>query len=414
MTDTFPSFFLGGFECSTHRRHDRKRLDIIDATEHDLWAQQDYRALQSVGMKAARDGVRWHLVEAVAGRYDWSSVLPQIRAARATQTSVIWDLLHYGWPDHLDIFTPRYVRSFAKFARAFAQLLKDESDAPHFFSPVNEISFFAWAGGEVAYFNPFEHGRGEELKHQLVRAAIAAIEAVWDVLPAARIMHCDPVIHVQPRSGHSEDVAPAHAHNEAKYASWEMLAGRLRPELGGHEKYLDIVGANYYIGNQWFFPGGHGTVIEPSHPEHRRVRELLIELYARFQRPILIAETGIEGAARAQWLRYMSVEARAALAAGVPVEGICLYPVCDHPGWDRGRHRYNGLFNYPDANGNRKVCRPLAAELKREMRLNEAFRMASDEEKKALAAREAGGAWKLDRAARAMETKTEDDRHSAV
>ena len=33
-------------------------------------------------MRGARDGVRWHLVEAAPGRYDWSSVLPQMRAAR--------------------------------------------------------------------------------------------------------------------------------------------------------------------------------------------------------------------------------------------------------------------------------------------------------------------------------------------
>ena len=406
-----PSFFLGGFECSTHRRHDRVRLDIIDATRHDVWAQHDYNALQNVGIGAARDGVRWHLVEASPNRYDWESVLPQIRAAHQTQTSVIWDLSHYGWPDFLDIFSPRYVRSFARFARAFAQVLKDESDAPHFISPVNEISFFSWAGGDVAYFNPFQHERGEELKRQLVRASIAATEAVWEILPAARIVHCDPMIHVQ--SQRRKDFAAARAHNESQYAAWDMIAGRLCPELGGSEKHLDIVGANYYVHNQWFFPGGEGTMIEPSHPQHLRVRELLGALYKRFRRPILLAETGIERAARRSWLRYIGAEVRAAIAAGVPIEGICLYPICDHPGWDRGRHRHNGLFGYPDAEGSRTIHRPLAAELKRQTRLFETFRAASDEEKNRIVASETEIVW-LDKAARAIEAKVETDRHIAA
>ncbi len=48
----------------------------------------------------------------------------------------------------------------------------------------------------------------------------------------------------------------------------------------------------------------------------------------------MIAETGIEGAYVRKWLAYVCAEMRAARKMGVPVEGICLYPVLDHPGWD--------------------------------------------------------------------------------
>ena len=33
-----------------------------------------------------------------------------------------------------------------------------------------------------------------------------------------------------------------------------MLAGVREPELGGHPRYLDIMGANFYHSNQWEFP----------------------------------------------------------------------------------------------------------------------------------------------------------------
>ena len=63
----FQSFFLGGFECSTHRNMSRRRLDMIAATRHDLLAREDYAQLAEHGIRAARDGVRWHLVETSPG-----------------------------------------------------------------------------------------------------------------------------------------------------------------------------------------------------------------------------------------------------------------------------------------------------------------------------------------------------------
>ena len=133
------SFFLGGFECATHRRHDGRRLDLLAATGHDRWAAADYGALKERGLLTVRDGVRWHLVERSPGRYDWSSFLPQLRAAQAQGVQVIWDLCHYGWPDDLDIWRPPFVERFARFAAAVARVVRDEGVEAPFYSPVNEI-----------------------------------------------------------------------------------------------------------------------------------------------------------------------------------------------------------------------------------------------------------------------------------
>jgi len=54
---------------------------------------------------------------------------------------------------------------------------------------------------------------------------------------------------------------------------------------------------------------------------------------------------------------------------GVPVEGICLYPIVNHPGWDDERHCHNGLWCYPDESGSREMYEPLAAEIKKRMSL---------------------------------------------
>ena len=78
---------------------------------------------------------------------------------------------------------------------------------------------------------------------------------------------------------------------------------------------------------------------------------MLQEVYDRYRRPLFVAETGIEDETRPAWLRYICKEVFTALEAGVPVEGICLYPIVNHPGWDDDRHCYNGMFDYADADG---------------------------------------------------------------
>src|SRR5207247_6367998 len=155
----FKSFFMGGFECSTHRLRSGQRLDLIGATRHDDFAYLDYVRLEGQKLRVAREGLRWHLVEPARGRYDFSSALPIVRAAQATGTQVIWDLCHFGWPDHLDLFKPEFVSGLARYGAAFAKWLSEESEAPGFFVPVNEISFFSWAAGDEGSMYPFVTGR---------------------------------------------------------------------------------------------------------------------------------------------------------------------------------------------------------------------------------------------------------------
>lgn len=365
----FKSFFMAGFECSTHITRSGKRLDVVAASAHDKYVLGDYTSLQQQGIYSIREGLRWHIIEKAGGRYDFTSVLPMLHAANHTGIEVIWDLCHYGWPDDLDIFKPEFVKRFAGLARAFANILANETDAPHFISPINEISFFAWAGGEVGYFYPFATGQGDRLKAQLVQAAIEGIEAVWDVLPRARIVHSDPAINVIESSERIHDRNVAESYRLLQYQAWDMLAGRFRPELGGSDKYLDIIGVNYYPHNQWIHgsaPFNPAAAIGREHPRYRSFGSILREVYERYGRPMFVSETGAESDARPEWLRYICSEVVTALRANVPVEGVCWYPIINHPGWDDDRHCHNGLWDYPDNSGSRIIYRPLERELRRQ------------------------------------------------
>ncbi|MCR0985705.1 glycoside hydrolase family 1 protein [Roseomonas populi] len=358
----FRSFFLGGFECSTHRRRDGQRLDLLRSTRHDALVAADYRQLAGLGIRSVRDGVRWHLIETAPGHYDWSSALPAIRAARETGTQVAWDLCHYGWPDGLDVYSAAFVERFAGYSRAFARLHLEETGEASMVCPVNEISFFAWAGGEAGLMNPGDTDpeRAGELKRQLVRAALAGTRAVREAAPGARILAIDPIISIVPRPG--QDPTDAEGRNEGQFHAWDMIAGRLAPELGGSPDMLDVLGVNYYWNNQWLH-GGLREPLLPGDPRHTPLHDLLVAAHARYGRPIFMAETSIEGEERAPWFRYVGEEVRAAMRAGVPMEGICLYPVLSHPGWDDDRYCPNGLLELQDRGEIRSVHEPLAAEL---------------------------------------------------
>jgi beta-glucosidase/6-phospho-beta-glucosidase/beta-galactosidase len=359
-SSTFKSYLLGGFECSTHRRSDGHRLDLVAATAHDRHVESDYRELAHHGIRTVRDGLRWHLIETAPRRYDWSSFLPALRAARSVGTQVIWDLCHYGWPDDLDIWSPAFVDRFADFAAAVARQVREETQDAPLYCPINEISYWAWAGGDQGRINPCAFGRGTELKAQLIRASIAAIGAIRSVDARARFITAEPLINVVSPGEDPQQQRDAEAYRHYQFEALDALA-HPADARHGQSSCLDIIGVNYYPENQWWL---NGPTIPFGHYAYRPLSDMLIEVHRRYGRPILIAETGAEGSARPSWLHYVFSEVREAERHGVPLLGVCLYPVLDYPGWENERHCRVGLLGLPDQHGKRPVCERTATELR--------------------------------------------------
>jgi beta-glucosidase/6-phospho-beta-glucosidase/beta-galactosidase len=359
----FASFWMAGFECSCHRNTKGERLDMIAAVHHDRLAFEDYSALAEVGIRTARDGVRWHLIEH-GGRYDFSSLAPMAEAAERAGVELIWDLCHYGWPDDLDVLSPAFVHRFARFSAAVARFFRERSDRVPFYVPVNEISFLAWAASRPLIF-PYADGCDHELKAQFVRAQIASAEAIWAIDPRARIVTAEPLIHLVPPRRKPQLREAARARSESQYEAWEMLAGRMRPELGGQPRYLDVLGVNFYASNQWEHPAGRKLHWDgrPLDDRWRPLHLLLEDSWRRYQRPLFIAETSHYGIGRAPWLREVSEEVYQARLRGVPIEGVCLYPILDRHDWDDSGHWHNsGLWDLEPANGYRRTINaPYAA-----------------------------------------------------
>lgn len=329
----FESFFFAGFECTATTNVNRRWIDQIAATEHDRQADDDYRRLREAGLLAAREGIRWPLVDR-RGKLDFSSVRPFIEAARRHGITVVWDLFHYGYPQDLDPFSDEFVKRFADYCHAAAQLIGAHSeDRVCYFTPVNEPSFLSWAGGTVGRFAPHLKDRGTELKIALIRAAIAGIDAIRAVLPDARIVNADPLCRVVPPLDHVDPHAHAEDfNNRAVFESWDMLCGRTLPELGGSRRHLDIVGVNYYWTNQWEI-GREEQPLLLDDPRRWSLAQLLRQVWRRYGGDILVTETSHVGEARPAWLRTVADECEALLDEGVPIRGVCLYPILGMPEW---------------------------------------------------------------------------------
>lgn len=376
----FASFWMGGFESASHINRAGVRVDMIAATQHDRLAQVDYGLLRDAGIRTAREGFRWHLVEATPGRYNFASAQPIVDAADRHRIQVVWTLLHYGWPDDLDLLGPDFVPRFAAFAREAARFLGPaRHGGPRWYAPVNEISFLSWAAGEVGYIHPFHLDRGWEVKCQLVRAALAATDAIREVDPDARFLHCDPLIGIIPPAERPDLQEEVDSRNRLQYQAWDMITGRLAPELGGAEHYLDVVGANFYHANIWEWPEGY-TIWEQRRGDPRwpRFHQLLDGLHRRYRRPILVAETSHFGSGRAAWLSYVAEEVEIAIRAGVPLSGICLYPVIDRPDWDNPDHwHHSGIWDLSPDHSGTLIRRPCPEYLGEFHRLAHRWRQAS-------------------------------------
>ncbi len=363
----FGSFFLGGFECSMQQTLDGTRLDLIQMTQHDRLAREDYRLCRAAGVRAVREAARWPHIDR-EGKLDVSEVRELARIGREEGVVQVWDLMHYGYPDDLDPATDAFLDRFRAYAVAVARAVREETEGPLYLTPVNEISYYAWAGGHVGYMAPFWHERGGELKRRLVRASIAATDAVWaEVDPDAVIVNVDPLIRQHPPEGR-EDLREQtdHFNRHVVTEAFDMLAGRLEPELGGSRRHLGIVGLNYYACNQWTLPTEEQpqTFLTREAAGWITLHDELVELEGRYGGPLLLAETGDAGRGRMGWLEYLTAEVAEARRLGADVQGICLYPVVTSPDWEDPTAFFDGgLFDVvPEEDGTlRRVLDPAVA-----------------------------------------------------
>ena len=345
----FRSFWMGGYEGADHINSHGMALDLRRSNGHAARLDEDYAALAKFGIRTIRESIGWRVSTDARGRLDLSAALRTARCARRHGLQVIWTLHHYGLPPGVDFFADDFADRFAGFCEAVAIALRNDGEVAPVYQPINEISFLSWAAGTTNLIHPYRAGsaaRGWELKCRLARAEIMGCDALWSIAPEARIVHTDPVIHVLATHGGERAEHEAAALTEQQYQAWDLLSGRLEPGLGGAPRYLDVIGLNYYHSNQWAWPSEDRLFWHLSDPRRRPFEALLKDVWQRYRRPLFVAETVHVGLGRGPWLEDIAQAALRCQAEGVPLEGVCLYPLVDRTDWEAPTHWHrSGLWD---------------------------------------------------------------------
>jgi len=328
----FNTFFMGGFECADHINRSGTRINLLHETAHSEKVYTDYALLVQAGIKTVREGICWSDVETIPYAYDFTEVRRRIDAANYFGIQQIWDLCHFGYPDDLIPTHPLFADRFSTLCLAFATFFKAYTDNTLYVIPINEISFLSWHSGDMRGTVPFAVNSGFDIKYHLCKAAIKGIETLKKVIPDCRILTIEPLIRIHDNV-FCPDAERVHQMNEDQYQAMDIIGGYMCPELGGDPSYLDILGFNYYYNNQWVHYGPT-LVWDDENEPGTKLSTLLDMAYRRYQRPIVLSETGHFGEDRAKWMRYITDECKQALFNGVELEGICIYPVIDRPDWD--------------------------------------------------------------------------------
>ncbi len=350
FTNPFQSFWWAGYECTDQQNCFGNRVDLLRRSGHLQLIHEDYEQLNRFNIRTVREGIQWSQVEKRAYQYDWSVVEGMLTAGHRQGIQQVWDLCHFGYPDDLTPLHPMFARRFAALCRAFVHFYRGHyPDDTLIVTPINEASFMAWLGGDARGTSPYCTKQGWEVKVGLMRAYIEGVAAMREIDPNIRILTTEPLVQmVPPFNATDQEIINATIADENQFQSVDMLAGYIAPELGGSPEYLDLLGFNYYYNNQWINGTGQFLGWRDAVPDPRwlPLRHLLTKAYRRYNRPIALTETSHPGIDRPFWIEMIGRECAAVLQAGVPLLGVCLYPIVDRPDWDHlDNWHHSGLWD---------------------------------------------------------------------
>lgn len=334
----FNTFWWAGYECTDQQNAFGNRVDFLTLTGHLDRLDDDYRDIAGVNIRTVREGIRWSQVEKRAYTYDWSVVRHMLQRGKALGIQQIWDICHFGYPDDLTPLHPMFARRFAAICRAFVPIYRETyPDAPLIVTPINEVSFISWLGGDACGTSPYCTKQGVEVKIGLMRAYIEGIAAMREIDSNVVVLTTEPLVNMVPLlNATRREITEARTRHFAQYQAVDILMGREHPELGGAPHMVDIIGLNFYYNNQWVYPTFEllPWANEGRDPRFRPLHRLFAEVYERYNKPIALTETSHPGIDRPNWVRMVAHECALTRQMGIPLEGVCLYPIIDRPDWD--------------------------------------------------------------------------------
>jgi len=341
---------MGGFECCDMVNRYGERVDLLSDTNHISCLKKNYLRLKEIGIKSVREGIRWSVVESSPYKYDWTDLNLMVKKGKELGVQQIWDICHFGMPDDLSPLHPQFLKRFVNICLAFVKQYRSLVPTGQLIiTPINEVSFFSWLGGEVGCTVPYTRNCGWDVKYAMTKAYIAAIKAIKEIDTEILILTTEPLVDIlPPQISDLNKLTEASEAHEQQFQVTDILMGRMCPELGGNEELIDIVGYNFYYNNRFSISPQEiiSWTNEFDDYRFRPLSNILEEGYRRYLKPIILAETSHPNEHRAEWFDQIITETNILLDKKIPLLGICWYPVLDRPDWDEiDNWHQSGIWN---------------------------------------------------------------------
>jgi beta-glucosidase len=344
---------IGAFESTYLPRHD---ADIFESTAHDVHWREDLQLLRNCGVTRLRYPIRWHRVEAEEGVFNWQDTDTVLHHLRDNGFSPIVDLVHHtSYPRWLEdgFADPRFHTAYRRYTEEFARRYPWVTEYTLFNEPFSTL----FLTGHEAIWPPYHRGL-DTFVSQLLNVLPAVAEAsrtYAELLPGAKHVWVDTCEH-HTGAGASGS-AYARMANERRFLVLDSFLGQgydphgpmgdLLRDAGGEALQslepgrIDVLGMDYYAHCQWHFDDQGGY---PNTPYPMPLAQQIFSYWDRYRLPCLITETNVRGSTsdRATWFKYVLEQCERAREMGVPLEGLCWFPVIDSTDWDTLLYRNDG------------------------------------------------------------------------
>lgn len=325
-----------GMECTINRVGDVQRDQLALAGHYER--DRDLDLIASLGVRTMRYPILWERIERdTAGGRPWDWTDAQMRRLRELGIDPIVGLVHHGsGPMDTDLLDPHFPERLAAFARQVAARYPWVTR----FTPINEP--LTTARFSALYGIWYPHARDDRLFLRAllnqIRATCRAMAAIREVTPGAQLVQTEDLGYTHSTPALAEQ---ARFENERRWLTFDLLEGRVTEShpLREYMRWAGVsdgeiadavgegcppalLGVNHYVTSErWLddrldgYPAHtHGgnpwrryadvEAVRACPEQARGPASLLMEVWARYQRPLAVTEAHL-GCTREHQLRWL-------------------------------------------------------------------------------------------------------------
>ena len=357
------------------------------AVEHYLRFKEDFDLLKSLNLNAFRFSIEWSRIEPREGDWDpealrhYHECIDELKKRGIEPLLNIWHLTLPVWfADKGGFEKTKNLKHWQRFVNKIA----DEygSEINHVIT-INEPNVYMTYSYMVGEFPPQKTSLVSSIRVylNLIRAHKLAYKILKVANPKLQIGLAPQLANIQAKRPHNffDEVAT----KTVRYLwNWFFLR-RVR-------KQMDFVGINYYFTDYYkgFVWGKGNQIVRDDQERYLKILPgmkrfnasvplsdlgvymepeglypILLRVWARYQKPIIITENGVADARdqyRQWWLEQSIIAMERALSEGVDVRGYFHWSLLDNFEWAYGWWPKFGLVEVDRANGMKRTIRPSA------------------------------------------------------